>query len=84
MPGISVKTVETHRSHVMERLDIRSIAGLVRYAIGTGLATPQTPLASHSSTSRNSGCLSTFPIRGQEFPDCARSDKLRSFARIPS
>lgn len=31
--GISVKTVETHRAHLMERLNVRSIAGLVRYAI---------------------------------------------------
>lgn len=34
---ISVKTVETHRANLMERLDIRDIAGLVRYAIRTGL-----------------------------------------------
>ncbi len=35
---ISVKTVETHRSQLMDRLDIHDIAGLVRYAIRTGLA----------------------------------------------
>ncbi len=35
---ISVKTVETHRAQLMERLDIHDIAGLVRYAIRTGLA----------------------------------------------
>jgi DNA-binding NarL/FixJ family response regulator len=35
--GISVKTVETHRSQVMTRLDIRDVAGLVRYAIRIGL-----------------------------------------------
>ncbi len=35
--GVSVKTVETHRAHVMERLDIHDIAGLVRYAVRTGL-----------------------------------------------
>lgn len=37
--NISVKTVETHRSQLMERLDIHDIAGLVRYAIRVGLAT---------------------------------------------
>lgn len=37
--GISVKTVETHRSQLMERLDIHEVAGLVRYAIRTGLVT---------------------------------------------
>jgi DNA-binding NarL/FixJ family response regulator len=34
---VSVKTVETHRTQLMERLDIHDIAGLVRYAIGVGL-----------------------------------------------
>ena len=34
---ISVKTVETHRSQLMERLNIHDIAGLVRYALRTGL-----------------------------------------------
>jgi DNA-binding NarL/FixJ family response regulator len=35
--GISVKTVEAHRTQLMERLDIHDIAGLVRYAIRTKL-----------------------------------------------
>jgi DNA-binding NarL/FixJ family response regulator len=34
---LSVKTVETHRAQIMERLGIRNVAGLVRYAIRTGL-----------------------------------------------
>ena len=34
---ISVKTVETHRKLLNERLDIHHTAGLVRYAIRTGL-----------------------------------------------
>jgi DNA-binding NarL/FixJ family response regulator len=34
---ISVKTVETHRAQLMERLDIHDVAGLVRYAIMVGL-----------------------------------------------
>lgn len=34
---LSVKTVETHRAHVMQRLGIRDVAGLVRYAIRIGL-----------------------------------------------
>jgi len=37
---ISVKTVETHRMQLMERLDIHDIAGLVRYAIRIGLVKP--------------------------------------------
>ena len=35
--GISAKTVETHRAQLMERLEIREVAGLVRYAIRCGL-----------------------------------------------
>jgi DNA-binding NarL/FixJ family response regulator len=35
--GISVKTVETHRAQLMERLNIHDVAGLVRYAIRTGI-----------------------------------------------
>jgi len=38
---ISVKTVETHRSQLMEQLDIHDVAGLVRYAIRQGLVTPE-------------------------------------------
>ena len=34
---ISVKTVETHRAQLMERLSIHDVAGLVRYAIIVGL-----------------------------------------------
>lgn len=34
---ISVKTVETHRSQLMERIGIHDIAGLVRYALRIGL-----------------------------------------------
>ena len=39
---ISVKTVETHRTQLMERLDIHDIPGLVRYAMRTGLIAPET------------------------------------------
>jgi DNA-binding NarL/FixJ family response regulator len=35
--NVSVKTVETHRAQLMQRLGISDIAGLVRYAIRTGL-----------------------------------------------
>jgi len=34
---VSVKTVETHRAQLMERLDIHDVAGLVRFAIRVGL-----------------------------------------------
>jgi len=38
--NISIKTVETHRMQIMERLDIHDVAGLVRYAIRIGLISP--------------------------------------------
>jgi DNA-binding NarL/FixJ family response regulator len=34
---LSVKTVETHRAQIMDRLEIRNVAGLVRYAIRIGI-----------------------------------------------
>ena len=35
--NISVKTVESHRSQLTERLSIHDVAGLVRFAIKAGL-----------------------------------------------
>ena len=35
--GISVKTVEWHRSNLMNKLEVHSVAGLVRYAMQYGL-----------------------------------------------
>ena len=37
---ISVKTAETHRSRIVEKLGIHEIAGLVRYAIRRGMIRP--------------------------------------------
>jgi DNA-binding NarL/FixJ family response regulator len=35
--NVGIKTVETHRAQLMERLNIHDIAGLVRYALRAGL-----------------------------------------------
>ena len=35
--GISIKTVEKHRDHLMRKLDIHDTAGLTRYAISAGI-----------------------------------------------
>ena len=35
--GLSVKTAETHRTQLMQRLEIHDVAGLVRYAMRVGL-----------------------------------------------
>lgn len=37
--NLSVKTVETHRADIMERLDIHDVPGLVKFAIRSGLIT---------------------------------------------
>lgn len=37
---LSAKTIETHRSQLMNQLNIHDIAGLVRYAIRTGMIVP--------------------------------------------
>jgi DNA-binding NarL/FixJ family response regulator len=38
---LSVKTVETHRAQIMERLGIHDVAGLVRFALRAGLVSPE-------------------------------------------
>jgi DNA-binding NarL/FixJ family response regulator len=37
--GVSVKTVESHRSRTMKKLDVHSVAELTKYAIREGLTT---------------------------------------------
>ena len=39
--NLSVKTVEAHRGQIMSRLEIHDLASLVRYAIRTGLVSPE-------------------------------------------
>jgi len=38
--NISVKTAETHRSHIMAKLNLHSVGQLVRYAIRNGIIEP--------------------------------------------
>lgn len=39
--SISIKTVETHRAQLMERLRVHDVAGLTRFAIRIGLVNPE-------------------------------------------
>ncbi len=48
--NISVKTVETHRAQLMERLNIHNIAGLVRFAIKNGIVSIDQPAAVMKAT----------------------------------
>jgi len=35
--GVGVRTVETHREHIMRKLNIHSVTGLTKFAISKGL-----------------------------------------------
>jgi len=37
--GVSLKTIESHRANLMDKLDIHKVSGLVRFAIRSGLVT---------------------------------------------
>lgn len=39
--GLSVKSVETYRARVLEKLGLRTRAELVRFAVGSGMLTPE-------------------------------------------
>ncbi len=38
--GVSTKTAESHRSRLMQKLDLHDTVGLVRYAIRQGIIVP--------------------------------------------
>jgi DNA-binding NarL/FixJ family response regulator len=52
--NISLSSAETHRTRLMERLDIHDIAGLVRFALQNGLGVQSPPQNRKSPTQTNS------------------------------
>jgi DNA-binding CsgD family transcriptional regulator len=38
---LSIKTIQTHRASVMEKLELRDVTHLVRYAVRRGLVDPE-------------------------------------------
>jgi len=42
--NVSIKTIETHRAAIMQRLGIRDVAGLVRFAMRHGLVGADAPV----------------------------------------
>ena len=50
--GIGIKTVEKHREHVMQKLDIHDTAGLTRYAISAGIIESSVQLSSPTNRPR--------------------------------
>jgi len=47
--GIGVRTIETHRERIMDKLDIHTIAGLTRFAILNGVISLDAPRPAFSS-----------------------------------
>jgi DNA-binding NarL/FixJ family response regulator len=39
---LSVKTIETHRQHLMEKLNLHTLAGLIKYAVREGITSLET------------------------------------------
>jgi Bacterial regulatory proteins, luxR family len=52
---LSVKTVATHREHVMQKLKLDSIAELTRYALREGLSSLDTPCRPPARARRTRG-----------------------------
>jgi len=38
--GVGVRTIETHRAHLMKKLDIHTVAGLTKFAMARGIVPP--------------------------------------------
>lgn len=38
--NVSIKTVDSHREHIMEKLSIHNVAGLTKYAVREGITSP--------------------------------------------
>ena len=41
--GISAKTVDTHRSRLMKKLDIKNLGDLIKFGLRQGLTPPEEP-----------------------------------------
>jgi two-component system, LuxR family, secretion system response regulator SsrB len=39
--GVSVTTIDSHRKHIMDKLGLRGLADLTKYAIREGLTSPE-------------------------------------------
>ncbi|MEM7396369.1 MAG: response regulator transcription factor [Verrucomicrobiota bacterium] len=57
--SISIKTVETHRKNMMDKLKLRSIAGLTKYAIQQGITSldDSRPIRSRETAPADALCL---------------------------
>jgi DNA-binding NarL/FixJ family response regulator len=46
--GSSLRTIETHRAHILRRLDVRTRAEIVRFALDAGMLRLEAPDPAHS------------------------------------
>ena len=93
---ISVRTAETHRAHIMQKLGLRTRAELVRYALVNGLlderearAAPSERLVGHrppagSPRGHFEGRLSATSSRGRCRPSAGRPGPCRRWRRSGS
>ena len=75
--GVSFKTVDKHRQHLMAKLNIHDIAGLTRYAIARGNHREQCPGDHRLAQTRGIAVFSVAPglARGQPVPMSAVPEK---------
>lgn len=59
--GISIKTVEKHRQHVMDKLNIHETAGLTRYAIAAGIVESKVQLTIASPPAKQEKAVAKRP-----------------------
>jgi DNA-binding NarL/FixJ family response regulator len=84
--GISIKTVEKHRQHLMQKLSIHDIAGLTRYAIAAGVIessvqrTTNAPESDKGGANTAEGQRARVPsYRGSARPVNSNSSKTESW-----
>ena len=82
---LSVRTVESHRSHIQQKLRMTKRSELVRYALGRGLlgtAQPSEPSSGRSAASIGDGenardAVTSGPPSARPAPSTARSSRSR-------
>jgi DNA-binding NarL/FixJ family response regulator len=83
--GLSVKTVESHRSAGMRRLGLDKVAGLVLYAVRAGLIPQGLPHGANGGNIRRVAALTPSsasvrgrPTRGEPYPAQSRGSNIAS------
>ena len=64
--GISIKTVEKHRQQLMDKTNVHEVAGLTRYAIGTGFIEPPADAEAAVAPGELDGAVAADPAEPAE------------------